>query len=85
MSESPLLIDVRGVGKVLGISARQVWRLRDQGLLPAPVRLNSSVRWRVEDIEDFVDAGCAAEAVVGAHCRLDVERRESGLAAGACR
>lgn len=47
-----------GVARLLQISTRQVWRLHSLGQLPKPVRLGACVRWRVQEIRDFVDAGC---------------------------
>lgn len=42
----PLLIDVREVARLLGISVRSVWRMTSRGDLPPPVRLGRSVRWK---------------------------------------
>ena len=39
-----LLLTVRDVGSVLGISPRQVWKLNSTGRLLAPLRLSRSVR-----------------------------------------
>ena len=42
------------VAKLLDCSARTVWRLRDQGALPAPIRLGRVIRWRRSAIELFL-------------------------------
>lgn len=47
-----------GVARMLNVSVRQVWRLHSLGQLPLPVRLGACVRWRVQEIKDFVAAGC---------------------------
>ena len=47
-----------GVARMLHVSIRQVWRLNKIGRLPSPVRLGNCVRWRVDEIRDFVKAGC---------------------------
>ncbi len=52
------LLDVRQVADTLNCSTRTVWTLRDAGKLPAPIRLGSLVRWRAEEIRDWVRAGC---------------------------
>ena len=51
------LLRATDVAKLLAVSTRTVWRLRDAGQLPRPVRLGGGrhlVRWRRSDIEDFV-------------------------------
>ena len=52
------LMGVNDVADFLGVSARQVWNLRSQGLLPEPVRLGRSSRWRRAELVAWVDAGC---------------------------
>jgi excisionase family DNA binding protein len=49
------LIAVRGVAEMLGVSVSTVWRLRDQGLLPKAVRVGSCVRWRIGDIQRYIE------------------------------
>lgn len=46
---------MKRVAAMLDVSARTVWRLVEQGRLPAPQRLTgNTVRWAVEDVEDFL-------------------------------
>ncbi len=52
------LLNVDDLTQLLGISRRHVYRLSDTGLMPAPVRLGTSVRWRREDIDQWLSAGC---------------------------
>jgi predicted DNA-binding transcriptional regulator AlpA len=54
------LIDVRAVARLLDCSPRHVWRLKDAGHLPRPVRLGALVRWPRQAIEDWIAAGCPA-------------------------
>lgn len=54
------LLTVRGVAQLLAVSIRQVWRLHEQGLLPKPVRIGGSVRWRQQDLVKWLDARCPA-------------------------
>ena len=54
----PLLINVKQVGKILGVSPRSVWRLLSEGRIVSPVRLNGAVRWRREELERWIGDGC---------------------------
>ncbi len=64
-SDSKVLIDVRGLARMLHLSHRTVWRLRDAGKLPAPVKLAGCVRWREAEISEWIAAGCPAVRPVG--------------------
>jgi predicted DNA-binding transcriptional regulator AlpA len=55
-----LLTAVGGVAQLLGISVRSVWRLHSAHRIPEPIRLAGNVRWRVAEIQAWVDAGCPA-------------------------
>jgi excisionase family DNA binding protein len=48
------LLKARELAERLGISLRTVWRWTQSGELPAPVRRGRIVRWKVEDIDQFV-------------------------------
>lgn len=50
-----LLWTARQVGAALGLSARSVMRLSQTGTLPAPVFIGRLVRWKVDDIREFVN------------------------------
>jgi excisionase family DNA binding protein len=52
------LLDVRAVAALLNCSARHVYRLSDAGRMPPPVRLGALVRWRRQDLDAWLDAGC---------------------------
>ena len=52
------LLDVRAVAALLGCSGRHIRRLADAGRMPPPVRLGALVRWRRQDIEDWLAGGC---------------------------
>ena len=62
---SETLLNVRGVAQILAVSIRQVWRLHSQGLLPKPLRIGGSVRWRQEDLAAWLDARCPATQAEG--------------------
>ncbi len=52
------LLKVKELSAALGISERQVWRLRSAGLIPTPVNVGGAVRWRESDIEKWIANGC---------------------------
>ncbi|MEK7866357.1 MAG: helix-turn-helix domain-containing protein [Planctomycetota bacterium] len=54
----PLLVDAEGVAGMIGCSKSHIWRLRDSGKLPLPVKVGSLVRWRVEDIAAWLRDRC---------------------------
>jgi predicted DNA-binding transcriptional regulator AlpA len=54
-TESPRLIDAGAVAQMLSLSVRQVFRLRDAGKLPKPVKLSRRcVRWNRATILDWI-------------------------------
>jgi excisionase family DNA binding protein len=61
--QPPKLLDVRSVAALLGSSTKHVWRLRDDGLLPAPVRVGALVRWRASDLNRWIEQGCPAGGI----------------------
>ncbi len=44
--------------KLLDISPRHLAKLYASGRLPAPVRLGRAVRWRSDELRDWLAAGC---------------------------
>lgn len=52
------LLTAKAVGEMLSLSKRTIFRLDCSGKIPAPVRINFSVRWRQSDIENWVACGC---------------------------
>jgi excisionase family DNA binding protein len=59
------LLDVRAVAAMLDCSVRHVYRLSDAGRMPPPLRLGALVRWRRQDIEDWIAAGCKSCRTAG--------------------
>ena len=49
------MINVREVATILSISPRSVWRLVSRRELPQPLRFGRTVRWRLADIERWID------------------------------
>ena len=54
------LLSVDQLAAMLNCSARHCYRLADAGRLPRPVKLGSLVRWRAEEIAEWIAAGCPA-------------------------
>jgi len=50
-----LLVRAPEVATILAISVREVWRKTSDGTLPAPIKLGNSTRWRMADLEEFVE------------------------------
>ena len=53
-----LLLSADRVAAALDISVRSLWRLRAAGQLPKPVKIGGSVRWRHEEIKQWIANGC---------------------------
>ncbi len=52
------LLTVFDVAQRLKISERQVWKMKDRGQLPAVTRIGRSVRWRADEVDAWIAAGC---------------------------
>lgn len=52
------LLSVDQLAKMLNCSTRHCYRLADADRMPRPVKLGSLVRWRAEEIADWLAAGC---------------------------
>lgn len=52
------LITANQLAALLGVSIRTLWRLRRTGKVPPPVRIGSCIRWRIEEVQAWLDAGC---------------------------
>jgi excisionase family DNA binding protein len=53
-----LLLTASDVAVLLGISKRQVFRLSSAGQLPGRVKVGRLTRWRREDVQRWIEAGC---------------------------
>jgi excisionase family DNA binding protein len=65
----PALIDVRSVAQLLHCSTRHVYRLADAGQMPPPLHLGALVRWRRQEIEDWINGGCQSVRKAGREAR----------------
>jgi len=74
-----LLVRAKDVAKMLNVSVRTVWTWRDIGRLPAPVKIGGCVRWRRQDVEEWIEEGCPdiGKAQRDARLRAAFERSAS--------
>ena len=56
-----LLIDGKEVARLLGVSPRTVWPLKDCGRMPKPIRIGTAARWSYEDIKEWIEQGCPSQ------------------------
>ena len=57
-STAPLLIDARALAQLLRVSLRTVWSWNALGRLPPPLHLSKgTVRWRLDEVRQWLDAG----------------------------
>ncbi len=56
--EIPELLTIRELATILKVSQRSIWRLVASGQLVEPLRVGGSIRWRPDDIRDWIDNGC---------------------------
>jgi excisionase family DNA binding protein len=67
----PLLLTAGEAAGLCGVSKATWYRMHAAGKIPLPVRLGRSVRWRREELESWIRAGCPARekwvAYVEAH------------------
>jgi predicted DNA-binding transcriptional regulator AlpA len=56
----PLLLPAGDAARLCGISEVTWYRLKAAGKLPQPVRLGGRVLWRLEELRDWIAAGCPA-------------------------
>jgi len=59
----PLLIKAPEVAKMVSISTRTLWRLVSTGRFPAPVHVGGSTRWRLSDVEQWIEDGCTTKGI----------------------
>ena len=56
--ESSPLLSANDLARRLNVSRRSIWRWRSAGKLPAPVVVGRLIRWRRDEIERWIAAGC---------------------------
>ena len=58
--EDQLLISAATLALKLEVSKRTLQRMRDRGAVPKPVYLGRLVRWRLDEVNQWIAAGCPA-------------------------
>ncbi|MBN8600628.1 MAG: helix-turn-helix domain-containing protein [Planctomycetes bacterium] len=53
------LINASQFARLLGISERSLYRLKNTNQLPPNITLGRSVRWRLSEIRAWIESGCA--------------------------
>ena len=54
----PPVVGVQIVRKLLDCSARHVYRLADSDRMPRPLKIGALVRWRKDEIRQWIADGC---------------------------
>lgn len=54
--EKYAFINATQLAKLLGISKRSLYRLKSSGKLPRHLEFGGSVRWRLDDIREWIEA-----------------------------
>jgi len=52
------LLSVSDLAELLNTSSRTIHRLNSAGLIPCPLRVGCRLRWRREEIDAWLKAGC---------------------------
>lgn len=63
----PPLIGVKTVASVCTFSTRTVYRMSDAGRMPRPIKLGALVRWRTDEIRQWIADGCPSNRKGGRH------------------
>ena len=53
-----VFVTARQFAVMLQVSRRTLWRLRSAGKIPKPMRVGGIVRWKLDDILEWMAAGC---------------------------
>ncbi len=57
-THTQMLLSTKQVAEALDVSRRTIYRMRQTGKLPKPVKMGKSLKWRREELEAWVAAGC---------------------------
>lgn len=61
LSMVPSLIEIREFAAILKVSTRTIWRLVSSGEAPAPLRIGGSCRWRLKEVERWIEGNCPTQ------------------------
>lgn len=55
MTTQERLLTITEVGEMLGRGRASIYRALDAGVLPQPVRIGSSIRWPLSEINGYIE------------------------------
>ena len=58
----PILMPAAEAAKLLSISERHFYKLHSSGRVPRPIRLGRAVRWRADELRDWLAAGAPSRS-----------------------
>lgn len=53
-----VLINADELARKLSVSTRTLWRLLSAGKLIQPVRIGGNTRWRLGEVNEWIEQGC---------------------------
>ena len=59
----PMVLNAEDAGRMCGRSEASWWRDHAAGRIPAPVRIGRSTLWRVQELRDWLAAGCPTRTI----------------------
>ena len=62
ITEAPQMLTAETAGALLGMSAKALRRADQVGKVPAPMRIGRNVRWRRQELMEWMEAGCPDRA-----------------------
>jgi predicted DNA-binding transcriptional regulator AlpA len=60
-NKAPQLVTLADIGAMIRISRSKIYDLKSSGQLPRCIKIGRSVRWRLRDIEAWINAGCPSQ------------------------
>ena len=57
-AELSQLLTAKQLADLLQLSTRSIWRLKNAAKLPAPIEIGGSVRWKREEVRQWIAEGC---------------------------
>jgi predicted DNA-binding transcriptional regulator AlpA len=61
MQMAPLLVRDDTAAALLGVSRATFWRYVKSGIMPQPIKIGGSTRWRTEEIEAAIERQTAEQ------------------------
>jgi predicted DNA-binding transcriptional regulator AlpA len=57
-AQKPVVTDASGVAEMVACDVGKVWRLQEEGRMPAPILVGGEERWRIAEIKHWIQEGC---------------------------